>query len=76
MKILKRSLLGFGVLILLGVAGMFATGNGNVLLTLWALTMGAPDLPFDESTAVAAADYADAKNWAALPYQQGRDDPF
>ena len=74
MKVFKRCLLILGGLILLGVGGMFATGNGNILLSLWAITMGAPDLPFDESTAVEAPDYSKLENWAALPSCEGLED--
>jgi hypothetical protein len=48
-------------------AGLYATGNGLVLVFTWALLFGAPPLPFDPADAVAAPDYAERANWAALP---------
>ena len=60
--------------VVLGVGGMFAIGKGDILLTLWAITMGVPDLPFDESTAVEAPDYSEPGSWAALPSLKGLED--
>jgi hypothetical protein len=74
MKGLKIFLLILGAFISLGVGGIFVIGKGDILLTLWAITMGAPDLPFDERTAVTPPDYSDLRNWAALPSREGLED--
>ena len=60
--------------VVLSVGGMFAIGKGDILLTLWAITMGVPDLPFDESTAVEAPDYSVPGSRAALPSLKGLED--
>lgn len=69
MKWIIRIAGGVLALVALVVGGLYATGNGIVLTFTWALLFGAPALPFDPADAVAAPDYGDRSNWAALPDQ-------
>ena len=74
MKILKRLLLGIVAVIAVVVGILFATGNAMLLTLGWAFLFGAPPLPFDPQDAVAPPDYAQARNWAALPEREGLED--
>ena len=74
MKILKWILGGVVALVLLFVALLYATGNSALLTFGWGFLFGGPPLPFDEREAVAAPDYADQRNWAALPETAGPED--
>lgn len=74
MKVLRGLFIGFSVLLLLFVAGLFATGNGSMLTMGWALLLGGPELPFDPADAVQPPDYDLEENWAALPSRAGVED--
>ncbi len=71
MKWLKWTLIVVVVIVAVGVAGVYATGNALMLRMLVAYTLGQPAQPFDPRSAVAAPDYSESANWAALP---GTDD--
>ena len=58
---------GLAGLIGVALAAVYATGNGALITIFWAFAFGAPDGPFDPADAVAAPDYSDRSNWAALP---------
>ena len=55
------------LLVTIAIGALYATGNGSVLMFMYAMVFGAPSEPFDPGDAVAAPDYADTINWAALP---------
>jgi hypothetical protein len=74
MKVLRGLFIGFSALLLLFVAGLFATGSGAMLTLGWAYFLGGPELPFDPAEAVQPPDYALEENWAALPTRQGLED--
>lgn len=74
MRVLKILVLGIVILLAATLGVVYVTGNGQMLTLAWAYLFGAPDLPFDPEDAVAAPDYADPKNWAALPERDGLED--
>ena len=74
MKIIIKILIGVLALVLVGVGGLYLTGNGMLLTIFWATTMGGPSLPFDETEAVEPPSYSDPDNWAALPSRVGAED--
>ncbi len=74
MKWLKIAVLTLIALIALVVAGLYVTGNGQVLRLTAGFFFGAPDGPFDPANAAPAPDYADTNNWAALPWIGDRSD--
>ncbi len=76
MKVLKIILLVIVVLIALLVGGLYATGNGALLTLGWAVMFGGPAQPFKPEDAVAAPDYSDDANWAALPSREGVEDRY
>ena len=67
MKIVKVAIYGLVGVIVLGLGGLFLTGNGAILGFAIGYMFGAPDLPFDPTDVVAAPDYSEESNWAALP---------
>jgi hypothetical protein len=67
MKWVKRAMFGIVALLVVGIGGLFVTGNGAVVMFVVGLVFGKPALPFDPADAVSAPDYADPANWAALP---------
>ena len=71
MKILRIATFGLTAIVAVGVAGLYATGNGAILTLGWALMLGGPSLPFDPQDAVSPPDYSDPANWAALPNRSG-----
>lgn len=74
MRVLKILVLGMVILLAATLGVVYVTGNGPMLTLAWAYLFGAPDLPFDPEDAVAAPDYADPQNWAALPERDGLED--
>ena len=74
MTLLRNILIGFVGLITLVIAGIYLSGNGMMLTVFWAATVGGPDLPFDERSAVEPPDYTNTVNWAALPNRDGVED--
>ena len=74
MTLLRNILIGFVGLITLVIAGIYLSGNGMLLTVFWAATVGGPDLPFDERSAVEPPDYTNTVNWAALPNRDGVED--
>ena len=74
MRLVRNVLIGISGLVTIFVAGIYLSGNGMLFTVFWATTMGGPDLPFDERSAVEAPDYANPNNWAALPTRQGVED--
>lgn len=66
MKILKGFAVFLGALLLIAV-GLGVTGYGSNLLFMAVLAYSSPSGEFDPKTAVAAPDYAERGNWAALP---------
>ena len=71
MTILKYVGIVVGVVVAI-VAGLAATGKLGPLLFASFVYFNGPDHEFDPALAVAAPDYADEINWAALPT---KDDP-
>lgn len=67
LKFLKFTVIGLVLLITLVIGGLYATGNGPLLRIMWAFAFGGPDQAFDAADTPPAPDYADPKNWAALP---------
>ena len=74
MRLVRNVLIGISGLVTIFVAGIYLSGNGMLFTVFWATTMGGPDLPFDERSAVEAPDYANLNSWAALPTRQGVED--
>jgi hypothetical protein len=74
MKILRTTLLGLVAIGVLAVGAIYVTGNGALLSMGWAYAFGGPSLPFNPDDAVDPPDYADPKNWAALPQRTGVED--
>ncbi|MDX1734035.1 MAG: DUF3089 domain-containing protein [Halioglobus sp.] len=71
MKWIKRGFIAIAALLLLGVAVIFATGNGPMVKIVWDVTTGAPDQPFDPAAQPAPPpDYALESSWAALPTRE------
>jgi Protein of unknown function (DUF3089) len=65
---IKRILITLLILIALLAAGVVATGNGPMVRMVFAITTGAPALPFDPADQPGPSpDYANEENWAALP---------
>jgi hypothetical protein len=71
MKWIKRIVIAVVLLVVVTVAGIYATGNESRVKMLAGIAFGKPDKPFDPGDAVAAPDYSETSNWAALP---NRDD--
>lgn len=67
MKWFMWILAALAVLLIAGVAVLFATGNGGLARMAIGFWFGAPDEPFDAARAAPAPDYADPSSWAALP---------
>ncbi|MEZ5552284.1 MAG: DUF3089 domain-containing protein [Pseudomonadales bacterium] len=74
MRVLKILVLSIVVALAATLGVVYVTGNGAMLTLAWAYLFGAPDLPFDPEDAVAAPDYSDPENWAALPGREGLED--
>ena len=74
MKIIIKILIGVLALVLAAIGGLYLTGNGMLLTIFWAMTMGGPSLPFNESEAAEPPSYSDPDNWAALPSRIGVED--
>lgn len=74
MRLVRNVLIGIAGLVTIFVAGIYLSGNGMLFTVFWATTMGGPDLPFAEQSAVEAPDYANPNNWAALPTRPGVED--
>ena len=62
MKIVKVAIYGLVGVIVLGLGGLFLTGNGAILGFAIGYMFGAPDLPFDPTDVVAAPDYSEESN--------------
>ena len=67
MKWIFRIGLAALLLLVVAIAGLFATGDGLAVRFLVAALIGTPTGDFDPAEAAAAPDYSDAVNWAALP---------
>ncbi|HET6565925.1 MAG TPA: DUF3089 domain-containing protein [Xanthomonadales bacterium] len=74
MKLLAKILIGLVLLAAIIAGGLYAAGYGPTMRLAWIVMFHSPEAPFDPATAVAAPDYADKANWAALPEREGLED--
>lgn len=67
MKWIVRIISCIFLLIILAIAGIFASGNGKLFTIIVAFVFNQPDHPFNPNDAVSAPDYALPGSWATLP---------